>query len=240
MPHVNPDRLAAAAAAAVLLLLTGCSRAEPVQLPTVPNPVPTFDGVPRARIMTADPLRIEPGPDAQALYQRVLDCYPARSLFRAELSGEVRAAQRSATFDNGAAGSGAALVLRVPLYSSAEIDRERERESARRSKAAAAVGQFVEQLVQWRLTDRELMIWKRIEARSADRVAIGVTETAEQLEAEKRVYMLESKRVEQLALLTRSRLELIGMCGETQAPGLNAYMQRFHRIDLNSRAEGGE
>lgn len=230
----------AAVAAACALAVAGCSRAEPAAVPKAPNPVPLFDGVPRSRVMTVEPLRIEPGPDALALFQRVLECYPTRSLFRAELTGELRAAPKSATFDNGASGSGGALVLRVPLYSAAELDREREREAARRSKTAASVGAFIENLVQWRLTDRELVIWKKVEARSKERVDSGVAETAEQLEAEKRVYMVESKRVELLAKITTARLDLVGMCAEDKAHGLNSYLQRFHRIDLNSRAEGGD
>lgn len=240
MRRSKRERVAAVAVAVVLVMLAGCSKAEPVKVPNSPNPVPLFDGVPRSSLMTMEPLKLEPGPDAVALFHRVLECYPSRSLFRGELSAELRAAQKSATFDNGAAGSGAALVLRVPLYSAAEIDRERDREAARRAKAAASVGVFVENLVQWRLTDRELLIAKRVEARSRDRVALGVAETAEQLAHEQRVYMLESKRVDQLAKLTTARLEILGMCGEQQAVSMNAYLNRFHSIKLEHRAEGGD
>lgn len=240
MRRSKRERVAAVAVAVVLVMLAGCSRAEPVRVPNAPNPVPLFDGVPRSSLMTMEPLKLEPGPDAVALFHRVLECYPSRSLFRAELSAELRAAQKSVTFDGGGTGSGGALVLRVPLYSSAEIDRERDREAARRSKAAASVGVFVENLVQWRLTDRELLISKRVEARSRDRVALGVAETAEQLASEQRVYMLESKRVDQLAKLTTARLDLLGMCGEREAEALNIYLNRFHAIKLEHRAEGGD
>lgn len=240
MQQSKRDRFAAVAAVVVLGLLAGCSKAGPVKPPEPPNPVPLFDGVPRSSLMTMEPLKLEPGPDAVALFHRVLECYPARSLFRAELSAELRAAQRSATFDGGAMGSGGALVLRVPLYSAAEIDREREREAARRAKAAASVGLFTENIVQWRLTDRELLLWKRVEARSRDRVALGIVETAEQLNAEQRVYMLESKRVDQLAKITTARLEILGMCGEKEAPSMNEYLNRFHAIKLEHRAEGGD
>lgn len=234
------ERLAAVAAVVVLGMLAGCSKAGPVKPPEPPNAVPLFDGVPRSSLMTMEPLKLEPGPDAVALFHRVLECYPSRSLFRGELSAELRAAQKSATFDNGAAGSGGALVLRVPLYSAAEIDRERDREAARRAKAAAAVGVFTENIVQWRLTDRELMLWKKVEARSKDRVALAIAETAEQLAAEQRVYMLESKRVDQLAKITTARLEILGMCGEKEAPNMNEYLNRFHSIKLEHRAEGGD
>lgn len=235
MPRSKRDRLALVAASA--LVLVGCSRAEPAPVPPAPNPFPVYDGVPRSGIHNRKPLRIDPGPDSTYLFNRVLDCYPARSWFRPELSVELRAGQRSTTYDGGTVGSGGALVLRAPLYSESDIERERDREAARRQKVAASVSAFLENLVAHRLVDRELEIWKASEAWSANRVAAGAAPTAEQADAEKRVYMLEIKRVEHLAKVVSARLELVGMCSSDKGAALSAYLKAYNREEPGQRAD---
>lgn len=235
---------------AVLVLvacLAGCSRAQepPPDLgaklpPDAPGAVPTFDGVRRSHIVTAPPLRIDPGPDALALFNRVMDCYPARSWFRGELSAELRGTSRNlSTYDGTTttSGSGAALVLRVPLYSAQEAEREREREASRRLKVAGSVGTFVEALVTYRLADRELELLKGIEARARTRVQVGVADTAEQIKALRDVAALELKRVELLSKIVTSRIELVGLCQADKVDALNAYLTRFNSSEPGYRAE---
>jgi hypothetical protein len=227
--------------AVVVVMLAGCSRAqEPVREVKgiqAPNPFPAFDGVPRSGVMGREPLRIDPGPDSTYLFHRVLSCWPARSWFRPELALEVRAGQRSATYDGGGSGSGAAVVFRAPIYSEQDLDREREREAARREKVAGSVSTFIENLVQHRLVDRELEIWKGAEAWSARRVREGVAATAEQQEAEKRVYLLEIKRVETLGKVVNARLHLVGLCSDDKGADLNAYLRTYQREEPGHKAD---
>jgi outer membrane protein TolC len=225
-----------------LVSLTGCSRAEPSGRPPAdpPGAVPTFDGVPRSHIVTAPPLRIDPGPDAMALFHRVMDCYPTPSWFRGELTAEVRTGSRNVSTYDGTtttSGSGGALVLRVPLYSTQEAEREREREAQRRMKVAQSVGQFVESLVSHRLAERELELLKGIEARSRARVAAGVADTAEQIKALRDVAALEMKRVELLAKIVTARVELVGLCQADKADSLNTYLLRFNASEPGHRAD---
>lgn len=224
-----------------VVLLSGCSRAqEPVREVKgvqAPNPFPTFDGVPRSGVMGREPLRIDPGPDSTYLFHRVLSCWPARSWFRPELTVEARVGQRSQTFDGGSIGSGAAVVFRAPIYSEQDIDREREREAARRERVAGSVSAFIENLVSHRLVDRELEIWKAAEAWSARRVREGVTPTGEQQEAEQRVYLLEIKRVETLAKLVNARLHLVGLCSDEKGADLNAYLRTYQREEPGHKAD---
>jgi hypothetical protein len=238
----GPRRLLVGVLLASLFSLTSCSRAEPLAqtMTDPPGAIPSFDGVSRSHIVTAPPLRIDPGPDALALFNRVMACYPTPSWFRGELSAEVRTGSRSvSTYDGSTStsGSGGALVLRVPLYSTQEAEREREREAQRRLKVAQSVGVFVESLVSHRLAERELELLKGIEARSRARVAAGVADTAEQLKALRDVAGLEMKRVELLAKIVTARVELVGLCQADRADDLNSYLKRFnasepgHRVD---------
>ena len=247
MQPSKPKRLAVAVFFLVALMLAGCSRAEPPAPggarstpPDGPGAIPSFDGVPRSHIVTAPPLRIDPGPDALALFNRVMDCYPARSWFRGELSAELRSGSRSvSTYDGttSTSGSGAALVLRVPIYSAQEAEREREREASRRLKVAGSVGTFVEALVTYRLADRELELLKGIEARARARVQAGVADTAEQIKALRDVAALELKRVELLSKIVTSRIELVGLCQADKADALNVYLTRFNQSEPGHRAE---
>lgn len=239
MPRNSRDLLAAVAV--VCVLLTGCSRAEEpareVKGVQAPNPFPAFDGVPRSGVMGREPLRIDPGPDSSYLFGRVLDCWPARSWFRPELTVEARAGQRTTTYDGATMGSGAAVVFRAPIYSAQDLEREREREAARRERVAGAVSAFIENLVAHRLVDRELEIWKGAEAWSLWRVREGVAPSAEQQEAEKRVYMLEIKRVETLARVVNARLQLVGLCSDDKGAALNAYLRTYNREEPGHKAD---
>lgn len=215
----------------LVLACAGCSAETDDKAPPTPHKLPVFDGLPRSHLITSSPLKIDPGPDADDLFARVMACYPARSLFRAELHAEARAGKVSSGLDGStASGPGAGVVLRVPLWSSMELDRERERESARRQKVSASVGVFVGALVEWRLAGRELELLRSIERRAQERVAAGVAETAEQLKALERVAALERERVQHLAKITQARLEMVGLCSAELVDGVNTYMRRYAPI----------
>lgn len=216
----------------VLVLAAVCSAcsAEPDEKPT-PHRLPLFDGQPRSHLITSQPLQIDPGPDAEELFARVMQCYPSPSLFRAELHAEARSGRVVQSDGSLSSGPGASVILRVPLWSALELDRERERESARRQKAAGSVGVYIGALVEWRLAGRELELLRSIERRAQERVALGVAETAEQIAAVERVAALERERVQHLAKITQARLEMLGLCSSDKAEGLQTYMKRFTPID---------
>lgn len=217
---------------ALALVCAACSAQQDQKAPT-PHQLPVFDGQARSHLITADPLHIDPGPDASELFDRVMTCYPAPSLFRAELHAEARTGKVGGGVDgSGLPGSGGGVVLRVPLWSSMDLDRERERESQRRQKVAASVGVFVSALVEWRLAGRELDLLRSIEKRAQLRVEAGVAESAEQLKALERVAALERERIQHLAKITQARLEMVGLCSGELAGGVAAYLGRFAPIGM--------
>jgi hypothetical protein len=212
------------------LSCAGCSAEQDKQ--ATPHQLPVFDGQARSHLITADALRIDPGPDANELFERVMSCYPAQSLFRAELHAEARTGRVGGGADgSGQPGPGAGIVLRVPLWSSMDLERERERESQRRQKVASSVGVFVGALVEWRLAGRELELLRGIEKRAQLRVQAGVAETSEQLQALERVAALERERVQHLAKITQARLEMVGLCSGDLAGPVAAYLGRFATIE---------
>ena len=159
--------------------------------------------------------------DARALFDLVLTCYPTRSWWRPELALQGRASNQRRTQQADAtgqivndSGSYAALILTVPLYSAAEVDKERERERARRGDVAGAVGKLEKLLADRGILRRELSLWRAVETRSAKRVTAGVAETQEQINAIRSVAETEGKLRANRAYLTAQTLELIGLCAD--------------------------
>lgn len=194
--------------------------------------------MPRAHIVTAAPLHIDPGPDSAALFQRVIECYPSPSWFRPEVTFEARAGSRQFDATGASVGPGGSIVVRVPLFSALEVDRERERESMRRVQIAQAVATYLEALVQHRLTDRALVLHRQLEARARKRVAAGVAETAEQVDYMRKVADLEAQRVTWLSKAVAARTHLVAMCSANQAGGLDQYLRRFQPVEPGHDVRG--
>lgn len=72
------------------------------------------------------------------------NCWPAKSWFRPELSLEARGGQTfgSVGKNDQTQADYVGIVARIPLYSPAEIDREREREALRMQQAATNAGKY--------------------------------------------------------------------------------------------------
>jgi hypothetical protein len=159
-----------------------------------------------------------------------ISCYPSPSWFRPELSISANYAERrresSGQIVNlDTAGTYAAVIFRMPLYSAAEIERERERETRRRETVAGAVADFETALVDRSNAARELALLRAVETRSGRRVAAGVAETSEQIAALKEVAALESRLGKARADISRARLTLIGMCKDRA--DIEAYLDRW-------------
>jgi hypothetical protein len=204
-----------------------------IAAPEAPPPwhLPSFDGASASDAIPAEPLERPARPDAQALFDMAISCYPSPSWFRPELSIQANYAERhrenktNEIVNLDTAGTYAAVVFKMPLYSAADIERERERETRRRETVAAAVADFETALVDRANAQRELALLRAIEARSGKRVAAGVAETAEQVAALKEVAALESRLGKARAGISRARLTLIGMCKDRE--DIEAYLDRW-------------
>jgi hypothetical protein len=210
-------------------------------LPAIAEPpfrLPLLDGESRTHAPPQGKLERAEQPDPRALFDLAMGCYPARSLFRAEIALEGRAARRQAGADalnpaDTAPGSGASyvgVVARIPLYSALEIDRERERELRRRKAAAEAVGALTQALAEWGVASRKLALFRALEKRAQERVAVGVAETGEQVQYLKDVADLEGRLNESRAKVVEARMTFIGLCAEgAPAERVDAYIRRFTR-----------
>jgi len=192
--------------------------AEPQKRPAPPWHLPRFDGAsdaPRDKPPTGA-LERPPVLDARGLYDLVITCFPARSWWKPEVALEARYANKqgdtNSLVQSAETTTYAGLVARIPLYSSLELDREREREAMRRNVIAQNVGKIEQLLAARAIARRELSLWRSIEDRSSRRVIAGVAETREQIDAIAKVAGLESTLLTVSADLTAAKLVLIGMC----------------------------
>lgn len=199
-----------------------------------PDPwlLPTFkeDKVP----LKVKPLQAAPQlPDSRELFDMALKCWPAPSHFRAELNLESRInSMRSTIIDDSGMLSGGgrasvALVARVPLYSAAEVDREREREYMRRGKVADAVGALVSSLADRVRLQRELDMTRALEQRAQQRVFIGVAETSEQVKYLEKVADVDGQLLRQKGLIEKARLDLLGLCSESEVDRVDEFIGGF-------------
>lgn len=180
------------------------------------------------------PLAKAPAIDADAVYKTVLACYPERSKFDIDVS--LRAAVRSSSvldesdLSGGLGKSYVGIVANMPLYSGKELDREREREYARRKDTAKAVAAFVASIAARNHAVRELALYRSLEARSAIRVQAGVVEASEQVKYLEKVADSQAKLVEQETQIMENRLLLAGMCDPHNAERIGGWLRRLSAV----------
>ncbi len=201
--------------------------------PKKPFELPTYAGDKPSIHAPDKPPKPGPIPDARDLYDRALHCWPAQTYMRAEVFVEGRARTESGSYLDSSGSvttsgrTSAALVARIPLYSAAELDREREREFARRTKIADAVGELVASLADRHRMRRELEITRALERRSQERIRIGVAETAEQVRYLEKVASLESELLKQHGAIQKARLVLVGHCTAQAGDVLDRHLVQY-------------
>jgi outer membrane protein TolC len=215
-----------------------------------PYQIPLLDGKKeRTKAQPTDEYKLADAPNARELFDMIVSCWPERSWFRGELSAEARTTRRNSAINGSttttldpvsgnyvtqnSTGNDATigLLLRVPLWSAMELDREREREAGRRNLIAQQVGVYVSSLAEFQLTEREIQIHRALEKRSQERVMLGVAEISEQVKGLQNVAQLEAKQVRNKADLIKSRITLQGLCTHDKAWIIDEYLKRFRDVE---------
>ena len=200
---------------------------KPYQIPTM-----TGDGLD----YHANPAAIVQAPaiDADAVFSRVIACYPEKSKF--DIDVDLRAAIRSSDvldLQDTATGLGKSyvgIVASMPLYSGKELDREKEREYVRRKDTAKAVADFVTAIAGRNHAVRELALYRSLEARSAVRVKEGITEASEQVGYLEKVASSQEKLLTEEAKIMESRLLMAGMCDPKNAKVIGGWLKQVSAV----------
>ena len=195
--------------------------AVPLAALAAPWVLPTLEGE-EGIVTPGAPKPLPKAVDARAVWEAAQACWPARSFFALEIRAEARAGtSRYSTFTADGTVSAdrvsGAIVASIPLYSGIELDRERTREYQRRTDAAKIVGELIEATSRAHVLEREVELLKAVERRAQERVKHGVAETAEQLEALKRLAATEGALYQQQAKVVASQLAAEATCDKGKA-----------------------
>ena len=205
-------------------------KAKPYKIPTLSGDDLDFKAKPPALVKA-------PKVDADAVYQYILDCYPERSNWnldvnlRAQIASTLDSILSSAGTSSTELGSSyVGIVASLPLYSSKELNREKERESLRRQTVASTVADFISSMASRNHAIRELALYRSLEARSAIRVQQGITEAAEQVKYLEKVAASHEALIKREAKIMESRLKLAGMCDPVNAESINGWLKRISAV----------
>ena len=213
--------------------------AEPYRIPTLNGGVPNYKSKPPALIQA-------PNIDTDAVYEYVLSCYPARSQWNLNVDLRAQLAQygqetnilSSTGADTTELGSNyVAIVASLPLYSSKELNREKEREAMRRQTTATIVADFVAAIANRNLATRELALYRSLESRSALRVQQGISEAKEQMAYLEKVAQSRRDLTKQEARITETRLKLAGLCDPLNARTINTWLKNISAVPQKELAQ---
>ncbi len=175
-------------------------------------------------------LKHAPKIDPDTVYLTVMGCFPAKSAFSAELSLVAGYKNTLSTWDDDLPSISdhyVGIVGKIPLYSSNERFRQREREFLRRNMTAQQVSGFIAAIASRNQAYRELGLYRALEARSQARVKNGIAETTEQVlmlektaESHAKVITFESKVMEY-------RLSLAGLCQDSKRESINRWLKKL-------------
>lgn len=217
--------------ALALVSLGVCQAEEAPKIP--PYQIPTFDGKGRDFKEPIPPIAPAPEVDGDAIFSMVVNCFPERVKWGLELDavGGIRESSDGvSTFDtSGLARHYVGIVAKMPLYSATEINRERQTEYQRREQVAKNIKALLSGLADRRRAQRELGLYTSLEARSQQRVSLGIVEATEQVGYLEKVAQAQSKLDDANAAIEGARLALVGQCRDGIADEVNHYLKEVTR-----------
>lgn len=169
--------------------------------------------------------------NSEAIFDRIMKCYPARSMFgglEVKATGRVTSSQVTSTLDDGSEISSnnyVGIVATMPLYSETELTRRIDREAGRRSDTATAIASFSEAIARRNQQLRLVSMYRALEARSAKRVATGVISATEQIGYLEKVSTAHTALIKAESDILEARLKLVSRCRDSVAPTLNEWLK---------------
>lgn len=192
---------------------------KPYSLPKFNTDSPEFrDSIPA--------LAKAPRVDADQLYQQIVHCYPAKSLWNIDIN--LRGAVNTGSvlnLDGTSIGRNyVGIVMQMPLYSVTEIERQRDREYKRRTDTAKLLANFIASIANRNQAVRELGLYSSLEGRSRIRVQQGIAEATEQIRYLEKVSKAQTALIKSETDIMQARLTLVGACRPEQADQMNQFL----------------
>lgn len=166
--------------------------------------------------------------DAEALFQKVLKCFPSRSKFNISVKLKGRYGWQDDQFsdlsDLGRYYVG--IVAEMPLLDGSEaLDRQRKREYDRRKDTAEAVAKFIQGLAKRNQIERQIGLYTALEKRAQTRVQMGIASISEQVGNLKDVIKAQENLESTRAEILQTRLALSGQCSDKKIEAMNTHLR---------------
>ena len=120
----------------------------------------------------------------------------------------------------------AGVTASLPLYSHAEVEKEREKSYQRRVQVAELVGKYLNARGVAQRGARELALWDADETRSRARVSSGVASSSEQEAAADKAIMARERVEGARADMMAARLALLAPCDDAGRAAVEAALRR--------------
>jgi len=202
---------------------------QPYELPTLAGDHLDYHDKPEALIKA-------PRIDAEGLFLTVMSCYPADSAWDIDIKLQARITtdtddlfysdQDSSTISSNYVG----IVASMPLYSTKEISRDKEREYRRRTDVAQMIAQFIGTIASRNRALRELSLYRSLEARSAIRVKNGIVTATEQIGFLEKVSARNEQLIKTEMELLQRRLEIASTCEPSKYENINTYLKKIAMV----------
>ena len=203
---------------------------KPPNLKIPPYQIPTFSGKPSDFKKFAPAMQPAMNVDSDMLFRAVVNCFPERVPWGLEMDAVAGARYTDqqntiSTFDtSGLSRYYVGVVAKMPLYSAEELNRQRQAEYTRRGEVSKNIQALLSALATQRRAKRELGLFTSMEARAQERVALGLTDSTEQVTYLEKVIDAQSKLDDAEAGLDGARLALVGQCRDEMAETVNNHI----------------
>lgn len=185
------------------------------------------------------PLVRAPKVDGDLLFKAVINCYPASSFWKIDIAlrGRLQTDGGLQTTEDGSVigGSYIGIVAKMPLYSTTEVDRQREREMRRRQATAKVIADFVAGVASRNHGLREFGLYSALEARAHERVQQGIVGVEEQVKYLEKIASTQEKLIKDESKIMENRLTLAGMCADDKSSTMNNYLMDLSKVQRKGR-----
>lgn len=205
---------------------------QPYELPTLAGDNLDYHNKPAALIKA-------PLIDAESLFVTVMHCYPADSAWEIDIKLKAKITTDTDDLfydedDSSISSNYVGIVASMPLYSSKEISRDREREYRRRTETAEMIAKFIGAIASRNRAVRELALYRSLEARSAIRVKNGIVSATEQVGYLEKVSARNEQVIKTEMEILQRRLQIAATCEPSKYEPINTYLKK---VAMVSRTE---
>jgi hypothetical protein len=178
--------------------------------------------------------------DAESLFLTVMRCYPANSSWDIDVKLQARITTNTSELfysedDSSISSNYVGIVASMPLYSTKEISRDKEREYRRRTDMAEMIATFVSAIATRNRALRELSLYRSLEARSSVRVKNGIVSAVEQIGFLEKVSARNELLIKTKMEILKSRLQLAATCEPNKYDQINTYLKDVAMISREKK-----